>query len=70
MNGSRLVRLGMDVLGYGCIAVGCASRRLPILKQLQTSFDVYVGWVQVSSTLVSIECVGCLVVAGLVLCHC
>jgi hypothetical protein len=70
MDISRLVGLWMYVLWYRYVAlVWPPSRSLPILKKLQASLDVYVRWVEVGRTLVCIERVSCLIVAGLVLCH-
>ena len=65
---TRLVSLRVHVLGNrGAIAAGHTVLRLTVLKQLETSFDVDVSGVQVSSALIGVERVGSLVVAGFIL---
>jgi hypothetical protein len=67
MNRRRLVSLRVNVLRNGSVAlVGSAGRTLAVLKKLETGLDVDVRRIKVGSTLVSIERIGCLVVARLV----
>jgi hypothetical protein len=64
MNGSRLVCLRMDVLRrWRTALIGHTGCGLPVLEQLETRLDVYVGRIEVSSALIGIQGVGCLVVA-------
>ena len=67
MDRRRLVSLGVNVLWNGSVGlVRSAGRTLAVLKKLETGLDVDVRRIKVGSTLVSIECIGCLVVARLV----
>lgn len=69
MDRGRLVSLRVDVLWNGSVAlVGSASRTLAVLKKLEAGLDVDIRRIQVGSTLVGIERIGCLVVARLVEC--
>jgi len=64
----RLICLRMDILRKRCaVLVGHAAGWLAILKKLQACFDVYIGWVEIRSSLIGVEGICCLIVAGLVL---
>lgn len=69
MDRRRLISLRMNVLGHRSGAlVGLASCCLPVLEQLKTRLDVYVGGIQIGCTLVGIQRIGRLVVARFVQC--
>lgn len=57
----------MDVLWWRSTALGWYARSLTVSKKLQTSLDVLIVWVKLCGTLVGIQRVARLVVAGLVL---
>jgi hypothetical protein len=67
MDRGWLIRLRVNVLRYRSVALvrgTCWS--LTVLKELQTSLDVDIGRVEISRTLVRVQCVGSLIVARLV----
>jgi len=70
MDRSRLVGLRVHVLWDRCIAlIRGTSRGLAILEELKTRLDVDIGRIEIGGTLIGVERVGGLVVAGLVLSH-
>lgn len=70
IDGGRLISLWMNILRSGGAAlIGHTSSGLPVLKQLQTCLDMDIGRIQVRCTLIGIQGIGRLVVAGLVLFH-
>lgn len=67
MNRRRLVSLRVNVLRNGSVAlIGSAGRALAVLEKLETGLDVDVRRIKIGSTLVSVKCIGCLVVARLI----
>lgn len=68
VHSSGLVGLRVDILRQRCaILVRHAIRRLAILQQLQAGLNMHVGRVEISCTLVCIQRICSLVVAGFVL---
>jgi hypothetical protein len=56
----------MNVLRLRSWAVALATSGKLVLEELQSSFDMDISWVQVSSTAVGVQSISDLVVAGLV----
>jgi hypothetical protein len=60
----------VDILWNRCaVLIWYAACGLAVLQELQASFDMHVRRVKISSTLVCVERIGCLVIARLVLEH-
>lgn len=65
---SRLICLRMDILGQRrAVLVGHTVGWLAVLEKLQACFNVHIGRVEVRRSLIGVEGIRCLVVAGLVL---
>jgi hypothetical protein len=64
---SSLVGVGVHVLWNRCVGLRWQPVGLTITKQLESSFNVNIGRIKLGSSLVGIQCIVDLVIAGLIL---